>query len=94
MENTICYSLVRRGIAVLGSVLFFINILCVLPAEGGDAGLARQQVAPSPSEIFPLSVATSKRYLQDAEGRPFLIHGDTAWSLIAGISREKVKLYL
>lgn len=94
MENTICYSLVRRGIAVLGSLLFFINILGGLPAEGGDAGLARQQAAPNPSVIFPLSVATSKRYLQDAEGRPFYIHGDAAWSFIAELTREEADIYL
>jgi hypothetical protein len=44
--------------------------------------------------LFPLSVAPSKSYLQDAAGRPFLIHGDAAWSLIAGLTREKAELYL
>jgi Protein of unknown function (DUF4038)/Putative collagen-binding domain of a collagenase len=35
-----------------------------------------------------------KRYLTDARGRPFLIHGDTAWSLIAQLTREDIDLYL
>ena len=30
----------------------------------------------------------------DAAGRAFLIHGDTAWSLIAQLTREQVDLYL
>ena len=43
---------------------------------------------------FPLAVRPGERYLDDAEGRPFLIHGDTAWSLIADLTREDVDLYL
>lgn len=46
------------------------------------------------SVTFPLRVASGKRYLEDANGTPFLIHGDTAWSLIAQLSREDVDLYL
>jgi hypothetical protein len=43
---------------------------------------------------FPLAVEPGKRYLVDAAGKPFLIHGDTAWSLIAQLTREEVILYL
>ena len=43
---------------------------------------------------FPLTVEPGKRYLVDAAGKPFLIHGDTAWSLIAQLTREEVDLYL
>jgi hypothetical protein len=43
---------------------------------------------------FPLKVGPGKRYLEDANGRPFLIHGDTAWSLIADLTREDAELYL
>ena len=35
-----------------------------------------------------------QRYLRDATGQPFLIHGDTAWSLIAQLTREKAERYL
>jgi hypothetical protein len=41
---------------------------------------------------FPLSVAG--RHLVDATGQPFLLHGDTAWSLIADLTREDAELYL
>lgn len=41
---------------------------------------------------FPLSV--TGRYLTDAAGRPFLLHGDTAWSLIADLSRDDAERYL
>jgi hypothetical protein len=43
---------------------------------------------------FPLAVAPGKRYLVDAAGKPFLIHGDTAWSLVADLTREDVDHYL
>jgi hypothetical protein len=43
---------------------------------------------------FPLRTEPGKRYLIDAEGRPFLLHGDTAWSLIVQLRREEVDRYL
>jgi hypothetical protein len=43
---------------------------------------------------FPLAVEPGSRHLVDAAGRPFLIHGDAAWSLIADLTREEVDLYL
>jgi Protein of unknown function (DUF4038)/Putative collagen-binding domain of a collagenase len=58
------------------------------PATGPTAQPAR--IKPS----FPLAVAAGRRYLVDATGKPFLIHGDTAWSLIAQLTRENVDLYL
>lgn len=44
--------------------------------------------------VFPLRVAENHRYLEDAAGRPFLITGDTAWSLIGDLSREDAEKYL
>ena len=46
------------------------------------------------SSIFPLHVEAGKRYLVDANGAPFLIHGDTPWSLMVQLSRADVDLYL
>jgi hypothetical protein len=43
---------------------------------------------------FPLSVAKSGHYLTDANGVPYLIQGDAAWSLIAQLRREDVDIYL
>lgn len=43
---------------------------------------------------FPLRIAESHRYLEDQAGRPFLITGDTAWSLIGDLSREDAEKYL
>ena len=49
---------------------------------------------PSAAPAFPLAVRPGNRYLEDAGSRPFLIHGDAAWSLIADLTREDVDLYL
>jgi hypothetical protein len=43
---------------------------------------------------FPLHVSGSGRYLETADGQPFLLHGDTAWSLIVGGSLADAERYL
>lgn len=55
-----------------------------------ESMLASVGVAPT----FPLVARPGQHYLEDAAGKPFLIHGDAAWSLIAQLPREKVDLYL
>jgi hypothetical protein len=72
-----------------------------MPATSGadratavDAADGRASFAPDAAAVFPLSVGPGERYLVDAAGRPFLIQGDTAWSLIAQLTREDVELYL
>ncbi|MBV8361779.1 MAG: DUF4038 domain-containing protein [Deltaproteobacteria bacterium] len=43
---------------------------------------------------FPLVARPGQHYLEDAAGKPFLIYGDSALSLIAQLTGEKVDLYL
>jgi len=50
--------------------------------------------APQKAARFPLRVQAGQRHLSDAAGEPFLLHGDTAWSLIADLTREEVDVYL
>jgi Protein of unknown function (DUF4038)/Putative collagen-binding domain of a collagenase len=50
--------------------------------------------APQKPHAFPLRVEPGKRHLVDANGQPFLLHGDTAWSLIADLTREEIDIYL
>ncbi|MBB5702839.1 hypothetical protein FHS76_002728 [Ochrobactrum daejeonense] len=52
------------------------------------AGAALADVA------FPLRVSRSHRFFEDATGAPFLLQGDTAWSLIAELKREDAETYL
>lgn len=43
---------------------------------------------------FPLGIAPDGRYLQDNAGKPFLITGDSAWSLIAELSPDEAEFYI
>jgi hypothetical protein len=40
---------------------------------------------PGPAARYPLKISTDRRRLLDADDRPFLVQGDTAWSLIANL---------
>ena len=70
----------------------------LLGGQMGGMALA-QSPAPSrstawPKATFPLRIAAGRRHLEDAAGQPFLLHGDTAWSLIAQLTREDAATYL
>lgn len=43
---------------------------------------------------YPLRVGSDHRHLVDQSGTPFLVHGDTAWSLISGTTSEEAERYL
>lgn len=68
----------RFGCACLGFLLW------LLPAS----------VLPAQDAIFPLRAPVESHYLEDNQGRPFLIIGDSAWSMIADLSLEDAELYL
>jgi hypothetical protein len=51
-------------------------------------------LATAQSKTFPLKVESGKRYLEGADGQPFLMTGDAAWSLIAQLTREDADRYL
>jgi hypothetical protein len=69
--------------------------LCLLLA-GTFAGQSCETLGPSSGKTwpFPLTVQPGKSFLVDAAGRPFFMHGDTAWSLIAELTREEADVYL
>lgn len=76
------------------------NLLGRRVALGSMFGLAAAGVAsttsatPSGQAGMPLRITPGRRYLEDASGKPFLIHGDSAWSLIAQLRMEEVEIYL
>ena len=43
---------------------------------------------------FPLDVSADGRRLEDADGRPFLINGDAAWSLMVELDEPQAETYL
>ncbi len=47
-----------------------------------------------PNAAFPLHVEPGKRYLLDADGKPFLMNGEAAWGLIVQLNREQAEAYL
>lgn len=48
----------------------------------------------APATTFPLKVSPNRRRLLDATGRPFLMQGDAAWSLIANTTIDGATRYL
>jgi hypothetical protein len=56
-------------------------------------GLAPEQ-AVDRDATFPLQVSADGRHLADRSGRPFLVVGDTAWSLVAQLHEDDAARYL
>src|SRR5262245_44953424 len=57
-----------------------------------QASAAEQEDSPPPA--FPLQVSDNHRYLVDRDKQPFLVVGDTPWSLIADLSADDIETYL
>lgn len=65
------------------------------PAPAVDAMPPERVAVPSFKRFrFPLRRQKGRRHLLDADGQAFLLHGDSAWSLLVEITREDVLLYL
>lgn len=56
----------------------------------GSGGTGGAHTAPS----FPLVIAPDGRSLVDRSGAPFLINGDTPWSLMVGLTDDEATRYL
>lgn len=65
------------------------------PRDGSPSATSAQPSAVSgPSAVFPLALSVDRRNLVDVSGRPFLVQGDSAWSLAAELSKEDTIRYL
>ena len=51
-------------------------------------------VARSSAAVFPLKIGTNGRFLANQQGEPFLVVGDSAWSLIVQPSEDDIDHYL
>jgi hypothetical protein len=49
---------------------------------------------PPPPAHYPLTISADRRRLLDADGKPFLVQGDTCWSLIANLEYAEAIRYL
>src|SRR5512140_1570353 len=56
-------------------------------AGGSASGSSTVTVGATSGPAFPLHTEAGKRYLIDANGKPFLIHGDTPWDLAASVTQ-------
>jgi hypothetical protein len=43
---------------------------------------------------YPVRIGPDHRHLVDQSGQPFLIQGDSPWSIISGLTREEEEQYL
>jgi hypothetical protein len=85
-----------NGTATVGPLFEDSEFLLECSGPGGKSrAVVRVPVGTTVSSSrFPLRVAPGDRHLVDANGHPFLIQGDTAWSLIAELTRPEVEQYL
>lgn len=61
---------------------------------GGQGSRSRTVTVSSGTSQFPLRTEAGKRYLVDAQGNPFFMNGDTAWSLIVQLTLTEAGQYL
>jgi hypothetical protein len=81
-------------IVVVGGVLIRLSSPTAT-APGNWRSLGDLQNAVSaPVPAFPLKVSANRRYLADQKGQPFLVVGDTAWSLIVQLPSADIRHYL
>ena len=58
-----------------------------------DAGEDVEEEDGPPASPFPVRVSDDGRTLVDSAGRPFLMHGEAAWSIIVQLTLEETDLY-
>jgi hypothetical protein len=51
-------------------------------------------MAPNSHPAYPLRISSNRRYLVDQNDKPFLIHGDTAWSIVTALTKDEAEQYL
>jgi hypothetical protein len=78
-------------LTLAGATVYFMNCSRAVPGVGVVPGAVE---ANETSTVFPLKVGPLNRYLVDQHGVPFLIHGDSPWSLIVGLTDDEAEKYL
>lgn len=54
----------------------------------------KRDLTPPLRANFPLQISANRRHLVDERGTPFLVVGDTAWSLIPQLTEQEAREYL
>ena len=58
------------------------------------AGITALSTVRTEAATFPLRASPNQHHLVDQAGAPFLMHADTAWSLIVALTTNEVEVYL
>jgi hypothetical protein len=91
------WSLMPTVVGALGWLLILAAAILVANygrSDQGVAGLTSDSEVLEPEPVFPLRVSDNRRYLTDRNGIPFLIQGDTPWSLMVALTSAQVEQYL
>ncbi|MFZ1866200.1 MAG: glycoside hydrolase family 140 protein [Polyangiales bacterium] len=67
---------------------------CTGPGGTADSTVVVDVTSSEPSATFPLEISSDQRDLIDSYGQPFLINGDTPWSLMVALTDSEVIQYL
>ena len=67
---------------------------CIFTLTTTSTVTATDNLSPTPVTQYPLMVGPTSRYLVDQNGKPFLLVGDAAWSMIAALSDSDADFYL
>jgi len=77
------------------SLLLSMSVCGVVCSSGGGGGGGGDTGnGGSGSADFPLRLAPDGRRLEDTRGRPFLLQGDAAWSLMVALTTAEMESYL
>lgn len=78
----------RPNVARMRTLALLVLLLVLSTVESSQA-------APAPRAFeLPLKVGPTGRYLVDQQEKPFLVTGDTAWSIIVQLDEPSVERYL
>lgn len=62
---------------------------------GGMRVFARNPAALFANDsLYPIKIGPTRRYFVDQNNRPFLMQGDSAWSLLVAATKEEAEQYL
>jgi len=77
---------------------WWLAALIVTALATGRSLVSRAAVPPltsgGPATNLPLKVSSNRRYVVDQKGKPFLVVGDSPWSLIAQLDERDIEWYL
>ena len=85
--------IITLGRLNMQTLLMALVLSGLLMSCGGGEGSVPTSATPS-TPSYPLSVAPTARHVVDQSARPFLLVGDTAWSLFVALSDADADVYL